>query len=53
MPTKSEQLLAKTLREAYPDLKVIFGTFGSKDGLSVASMTYHLRSISAGFAIVV
>lgn len=38
MPTKSEQLLAKTLREAYPDLKVVFGTFGSKDGLSVASI---------------
>lgn len=30
-----EQALAKALREAYPGLKVSFGTFGSSDGSSV------------------
>ena len=38
VPTNSEQLLAKTLREAFPKMKVVFGTFGSEDGLSVSSV---------------
>lgn len=36
--TNSEQTLVKTLREVYPNLKVAFGTFGSKEGLSVRSI---------------
>lgn len=36
--TNSEQTLVKTLREIYPNLKVAFGTFGSKEGLSVRSI---------------
>lgn len=38
IPTNSEQLLAKTLREAFPKMKVVFGQFGSEDGLSVSSV---------------
>lgn len=38
VPTNSEQLLAKTLREAFPKMKVVFGEFGSEDGLSVSSI---------------
>ena len=37
-PTKNEQALAKALREIYPGLKVVFGNFGSKNGISVKSM---------------
>ena len=37
-PTNSEIELVNALRAAYPDKKVVFGTFGSKEGLATKSV---------------
>ena len=38
IPSKPNQALAEALRQAFPQLKVVFGTFGSEDGLPVRAI---------------
>ena len=38
VPSKPNQALAEALRQAFPQLKVVFGTFGSEDGLPVRAI---------------
>ena len=38
IPSKPNQALAEALRHAFPQLKVVFGTFGSEDGLPVRAI---------------
>lgn len=38
IPTNSEQTLAKTLRQAYPKLNIVFGKYGTQDGSAVKNV---------------
>lgn len=38
IPTNSEQTLAKTIRQAYPKLNVVFGKYGTQDGSAVKNV---------------
>lgn len=38
IPSKPNRALAEALRQAFPQLKVVFGTFGSEDGLPVRAI---------------
>lgn len=38
IPSKPNQALAESLKQVFPQLKVVFGTFGSKNGLPVRAI---------------